>query len=89
MSETIASLAAFDPAKLAMMLANLPSDARILELTPLGPLIARPKSKDDIAGQFVYEDTKVFVCCGDKYEQIGELASFNGKPYMTWRMREL
>jgi len=82
---TIDSLAAFDPAKLAMMLANQPSDARVVCLMPTGPVIAREKGNGEIMGALVYEDDKVYVYCGgETYEQVAQLSEFDGKPYLCW-----
>lgn len=83
--ETIASLAAFNPAKLAMLLANQPADARIVGVNPTGPIIATPKADNNVTGQIVYEGDKLYVYCGGSdYEKVAQLYEFDGKPCMRW-----
>lgn len=84
--ETIKSLAAFDPDRLAAKLASQPDGARVVALMPTGPVIALPKDGNYPAGAFVYDDTKVYVYCDNGvYETVAELADFDGKPYLCWR----
>jgi len=79
-------VSAFDPKRLALMLAHLPEGSIVFALGPTGPVVASPKSEPPVIGGFVYDGDRVEVWSGSQYLILGQLVEFDGKPAMKWHI---